>query len=272
MPAGPGILAIVGAQQGVPLRQGVGQGLRLDEEVFRTHREELGLVGGGVGVQRQARIPGIGLRAFRIDVRRNRALDGFDGGGETVQAVFQHAAPLARVDVRVGRQRRHPVGLAGQQVQLVREFVDDHIEGAVGARRIAPREDHRPALPGLADRLLDVFVHDAVLVHALALDGETGRVDDDFVPAFVQGGRQVQYRQGGLRGDRQAHEIGDFQPVRAVDVLACQQPCRARLQGLLLGLGQGRQERVGVQRPPPQIGRDAGLHGGHFACLGAPAA
>ncbi|MDT4841784.1 hypothetical protein FQZ97_756560 [compost metagenome] len=169
------------------------------------------------------------------------------------------------------RQRRRPVRETRAQVQLVGEFVDDDVEAAFGELRVLPGQNQRPAFPGLTGGIFDVLVHHAVFVLARPGNAETGRVHDDFVPAFVQFGGEVQDGQAGLGRNGQAHEVRHFQPLRAVDVLAGQQPGRTRQQlGGFIGV-QYRQERVGVQHLPPQFRRDAGLHFGHCGRAGAAA-
>jgi hypothetical protein len=65
-------------------------------------------------------------------------------------------------------QRRHAVGLAVEHVQLVGEFVDDHVVAVAGHLRVMPGNDQRPALPGFAGEHVVVFMHDAVVVLELA--------------------------------------------------------------------------------------------------------
>ena len=120
-----------------PVRKRVGEQFGRDEEGLAGHREELGRVGRGVGVERERRVPSVRGLAFRVDVAGDRTLQPVEFVAEGVVRDFQRLEPAPAA---CGRQRRDAVRFAVGQVELVDEFVDRD----VGARcRVG-----RPAGPG----------------------------------------------------------------------------------------------------------------------------
>src|SRR5690606_20393327 len=115
---------------------------------------------------------------------------GLQGGGELVQAGMENAVPPARRQPRMGAQVRDSVGIARKEIQFMSELVDDDIKSGVAGQRVGPRQNHRPALPGLPGSRLIILVHDAGLILMYARDSESLGVDDDFLPTLVQRGRQ----------------------------------------------------------------------------------
>ncbi len=136
---------------------------------------------------------------------------------KTFVGSFENLAPLRGVHsgacggvIRVARS---------VHVDLVREFVDHHVVAALGHAHVLPGEDHRPARPGFARELLVEGVHDAVLVHFFLAHAELARIDDDADPAVVDVQAEIENRQAGLRGDREAYIVRELEAVRAVHFL-----------------------------------------------------
>ena len=60
---------------------------------------------------------------------------------------------------------------------------------------------------------------DAVLVHFLFAYAEFAWIDDDADPAVVDVQPEIENRQAGLRGDRQARFVGELKALRAMHFL-----------------------------------------------------
>src|SRR3989442_548934 len=80
----------------------------------------------------------------------------------------------------------------------------------------------------------DFRVRRSVLVELGAPHAEVARVDDDAGPAGVPVQAQLEDRQAGLRGDRDAHRVGHLHAVRAGELLLGEKQQHQLLQLLFL--------------------------------------
>ena len=125
-------------------------------------------------------------------------------------------------------------------VELVREFVDDHVASArrqfARPRHLFPAEHDRPTVHGFARQFLAVAVHHAGGVGDFALGNGGARLHDDaheiVVPSqqlrrlaglAAVGQTHVQQRQAGLCRNAQCHGVGDGQAVGSVELFFLQE-------------------------------------------------
>lgn len=156
------------------------------------------------------------------------------------------------------------VGGAAAHVDLVDELVDDEVVAVggvlAGLFHVAPAQHHGAAFHGFAVDVLGVVVHHAVVVdggargaHAVGLDHDADKivVPRQRLPGPV-GGRQVQQRQAGLRGDENGNGVGDDKTARAGEFLVVEEQAAERAQLPELGRVQFVQEGQGLQDLGPQ--------------------
>ena len=139
-------------------------------------------------------------------------------------------------------QGREAVGFAVAHVELVRELVD-HDVVAGHARILVARhgdvlvgKDHGAAQPRLARHGIVGEVDDAGFVHDLALGRELRRIHDHVRPAVVPLDAEFEHEDRGLRGDVQAHLVGDLEAVGpASSASSAMKASRQGLEPRLLG-------------------------------------
>src|SRR6266568_3243655 len=175
---------------------------------------------------------------------------GVDFAAEALVGFFERLAPLRGVH---SGTRGGKVALAPSvHVDLVRELVDDHVVAALGEAHVFPGEDHRPARPRFPGELLVEGVDDAVLVHLLLAHAEFSGIDDDADPAVIYVQAEVENRQAGLRGDRQARFVGELEAVRTVHFLFREEQDDELLEPRRFLLRQAAEERELRCDPRPQ--------------------
>lgn len=152
------------------------------------------------------------------------------------------------------KKGRMAIGRAAHHVDLVRELVDHDVVRVRAVRHlhVFPRQDHRPAFPRFAARVVLDLVHDAVLVLDRLADHEFARIDDDADPAAIQLEAEVQHGHARLRGDADDDRVGEFEPVRGRKRLLCEKEARRFAQPFAILAGQVRQERQALERLAPQ--------------------
>ncbi len=110
-------------------------------------------------------------------------------------------------------------------------------------------DQHRAALPGLAEHLVVVFVQHAGLVDRATRDEEVARIDDHPHPAGVGLQADAEHRQAGLQRDRQQHVVVQCQALRAVELLAGEEVERQLAQARAICRGEVVEEGQGGARP-----------------------
>lgn len=213
------------------------------EEDLRDHGEELRRVFGGI----------------RVDVGVDPAID---LGAEVLVGAGEGLGPgLAR---HARAQAGQAVDAAVLHVELVREFVDDHVYAGWAVLLVEPCDQHRSALPGLAEHLVVVLVEYAGLIDGAAGNHEVAGIDDDPDPAVVGLKPDVEDGQTGLQRDREQHVVVELQALRTVELLAAQEFERHLAQPQALVGQQAGEEGQGALDPLP-------LFGGYCGCGGREA-
>ena len=144
--------------------------------------------------------------------------------------------------------------------------MDHDVDRGVVRQRV-PGEDHRAAGHRLAGEIVLPLVHHAVLVDLAPAHAKVAGIDDDPVPAGIPVEAELEDRQARLRGDREAHDVGDLQLMGADEIFLGEEKQRE-----LAELRRARQKRERARRALPERVVDAVL-GEHAAAapFGEPA-
>src|SRR5213080_1583248 len=208
------------------------------EERFRRNREELGLVG----------------CAVRIERRRPH------GDGIIAQPLVLLAQDAPPGPERARHQDGHAIGGAVLLVQLVRELVEDHVVAVRHVTRavddVVPRKHNDavpPRLPAEWARRHDDF---AGLRSARQLRDERVRVDQHGPQRGITRTLQVEQQQARLSRNRHPHLLRDDEPAAPLDVLLRQEHlCQAQQPFPFVRCEPSRQRHATVEDVEPP-GRD----------------
>jgi len=209
--------------------------MRALEEAFAGHREEFGRAVRAVGVERR-RFAG---RDLLVQQRIGRA---------------HHRRPAR--DARGTPHRRRAVGLAVLLVELVREFVDDHVVtvvrvGRAGQYRV-PGQHHLTARRRFAQMHPRAEVLDAAGVGFASLHRERAGIEQDFAHVGEVVQRPVQHQQTGLGGDQHLHVLAHHQAIAADEALLGDEDADAAAQPSLQVRRQASPGRhPSLQQPAP---------------------
>src|SRR5262245_53625966 len=153
--------------------------------------------------------------------------------------------------------RRRAVHVAVQPIYVMSKFVDHEVAPRPNLLRIdnlRPRQDHRPAMPGLAQPRT-LRSEDLMLIKPAGVRDVAGRVDNDRLQSIeVIGLVEPQRHHTGITGDRDLHLVAQFESASANPILFGRHDLDSAFQPLALLLVQVPiMPHTLAQNPPPLV-------------------